>query len=236
MNRYRLILLQLCAVLSVAGHAATKVTDQQQYTGAAIPRPDTIWVYDLAATPADIPAGSALAGVDVSHNPPQTPEQIETGRQAGAAVAAELITQINAMGMKAQKGDATTKPQPGDLVIYGYLLSVVQGDKKDRVAVGLGKGDAELKVAVEGFRMTSQGLQKLGSGDSDATGSKMPGVGVGAVGTLVTHNPLGLIVSAASKEHREKTGEAGLGGREKDTATTIANELKKRFQEQGWVK
>ena len=193
-------------------------------------------MYDFAATPDDIPAGSTLAGEDTSHSQPQTPEQIETGRQAGAAIAAELITQINAMGMHAQKGGPTAKPETGDLVIYGYLLSVEPGDEKKRVAVGLGKGGAELNAAVEGFRMTDQGLQKLGSGKGDATGSKSPGAAMGAVGIIAMHNPLGLIVSTASKKHKEKTGEAGLEGREKDIATTIAEELKKRFQEQGWIK
>lgn len=235
MNRFRLILLQLCAVLSVASHADTKISDQQQYTGAAIPRPDTIWIRDFAATPGDVPAESTLAGEDTSHSEPQSPEQIQTGRQAGAAIAAELISQLNAMGMHAEKGGSTAKPQPDDLVIYGYLLSVVPGDAKQRVAVGMGKGSAELKIAVEGFRMTGQGLEKLGAGKGDATGSKAPGAAAGAVGIIAMHNPLGLIVSTASKKHKEKTGEAGLEGREKDIATTIASELKKRFQEQGWI-
>ena len=121
-------------------------------------------------------------------------------------------------------------------MIYGYLLSVEPGDAKKRVAIGPGKGDAELKVAAEGFRMTDQGLQTLGSGKGDATGSKSPGAAMGAVGIIAMHNPLGLIISTASEKHKEKTGEAGLEGREKDIATTIADELKKRFQEQGWIK
>jgi hypothetical protein len=50
------------------------------------------------------------------------------------------------------------------------------------------------------------------------------------------HNPVGLIVSAGMKVHGEKTGSATVDGRAAQTATEIADELKKRFQEQGWIK
>lgn len=235
MNHCKLAFVVGLSMLCAASFAATKITDQQEYAGGSIPRPATIWVYDLAATPSDVPSQSALAEAAASQQNSQTDEQIAAGRKVGAAVAADLINDINAMGMTAAHADATTQPQINDLVIQGYLVSVKEGDKKQRIAIGFGKGDAELQVAVEGFRMTDSGLQKLGGGSTDATGSKAPGGAIGALGIIAMHNPLGLIVSTAKKEHDEKTGKAGIEGREKDTADEIAGELKKRFQAQGWI-
>jgi len=120
-------------------------------------------------------------------------------------------------------------------VIRGYLLSVVQGNTGKRVLIGFGSGDAELKVAAEGFQMTASGLRKLGSGTTDATGNKTPGTAVGVLALLATHNPAGLIISTGMKAYDEKTGRSGIEGREKQTAAEIADVLKKRFQQEGWI-
>src|SRR5262245_5382843 len=76
----------LLALLMVAGCASTEVTERQEYKGGKLPRPNHIWVYDFAATPAEVPTGSALAGKPVEHPTPQTPEQIELGRKLGEAI------------------------------------------------------------------------------------------------------------------------------------------------------
>jgi hypothetical protein len=229
------IILYLSALLFVAGCASTKVSDRDELVTGEIPRPDTIWVYDFAATPDDVPGESALAGQDIKHSTPQTAEQIATGRKVGAEISMQLVEQVNAMGMFAQRATPETKPKINDIVIHGYLLSVVQGNEKKRIAIGFGSGESELKVAVEGFEVTAHGMRKLGSGDTDSTGAKTPGVGFGALTTIITHNPLGLIVSAGMHTYGEETGNSKIEGRAKQTAKEIADILKKRFQEQGWI-
>ena len=88
----------------------------------------------------------------------------------------------------------------------------------------------------KGFQVTAQGLRKLGSGQTDATGSKAPGADLGALGLIATHNPVGLIVSTGTKVYGEESGSSTVKGRAKQTANEIADVLKKRFQEQGWIK
>jgi hypothetical protein len=229
------ILPCLLALLFVTGCASTKVTNRDEVVTGQLPRPNTIWVYDFAATPADVPAESALAGQDTGHSTPQTAEQIATGRKVGAEIATQLVEQINAMGMSAERAGPETRPQINDIVIHGYLLSVVQGSEKERVLVGFSAGESELRVAAEGFEVTAHGLRKLGSGSTDATGAKTPGTGVGILALVATHNPVGLIVSTGMKAYGEETGSSGIEGRAKQTAKEIADVLKKRFQEQGWI-
>ncbi len=229
------IALYLFALLFVAGCASTKITSQDQAVSGEIPRPNTIWVYDFAATPDDVPSESALTGQYSEHSTPQTAGQIETGRMVGAEIATQLVEQIDAMGMNAEHAGAETRPQINDLVIRGYLLSVVQGDTDKRVLVGFSAGESELKVAAEGFQMTAHGLRKIGSGSTDSTGSKTPGTGVGVLSLLATHNPLGLIVSTGMRVHGERTGSDTIQGRARQTAKEIADVLKKRFQEEGWI-
>lgn len=231
----RAVLIIVLFILALTGCASTKVSDRQRNATGPLPRPDHILVYDFVATPADVPGDSALAGQNPADSKPQTAEQIETGKKVGAEIAAKLVELIRGMGMPAEQV-STAQPQINDIVIRGYLLSVDEGSAAKRVGIGLGSGSSELKVAVEGFQMTAQGLRKLGSGTSDAGGSKGPGTAVGLVTLLATHNPAGLIISGGMKVYGEASGKGKIEGRADQTAKEIADILKKRFQEEGWIK
>ena len=225
----------LFALAIMAGCASTKVSDREQSASGPIARPNQIWVYDFAATPADVPPHSALAGDSSTDAAPQTAEQIAEGRKLGSEIATELVQEIRAMGMPAANASSATRPQLNDLVIEGALLSVQQGSATERVSIGFAAGGSELKVAVEGFQETATGLRKLGSGDLDATGNKTPGSAVGLASLIATHNPAGFIVSTGMKVYGEKSGSSTVEGRAKQVAKQIADALKKRFQEQGWI-
>jgi Domain of unknown function (DUF4410) len=209
------------------------VANRQELVTGQLPRPNNIWVYDFAATAADVPADSALAGQPSATS--QTAEQIATGRQLGAQIASELVAQIRSMGPPAAQAGPGTTPQINDIVIRGYLLSVNPGNEAERLVIGFGAGASELRTPVEGYQMTAQGLRKLGSGTLDSGGSKGPGAAVGVAGLVATGNPAGLIISTGIKVYGEESGGSKLEGRGKATAKEIADVLKQRFEQQGWI-
>src|ERR1035441_3852063 len=225
----------LIGVALIAGCASTKETDQQSFVGGVIPRPGQIWVYPFAATPAEVPPQSALAGQTAQPPAPPTEQQIAEAQKLGSEIATELVQEIVGMGMPGAVASAASRPQLNDLVIEGTLLSVQQGSADERVIVGFGAGGSELKVAVEGFQMTPTGLRKLGSGDLNATGNKTPGSAVGLASLLATHNPAGFIVSTGMKLYGEKSGSDTVQGRAQQIAKQIGDQLKQRFQQQGWI-
>ena len=235
MQFFRHIGFCLLALVVAAGCASTEVSDRQEYRGGKIPRPHHIWVNDFAATPAEVPADSALAGQHSAHATPQTAEEIALGRKVGAEIATALVEEIFNMGMLAKKASSDTKPEVNDLVIRGYLISVDEGDATKRVAIGFGSGASHLTTAVEGFQMTAQGLRKLGSGTVGAGGGKTPGGAVGVAALIVTGNPVGLIVGGGAKAYGEYSGSSKIEGRAKATAKEIAEKMKPKFQEQGWI-
>jgi hypothetical protein len=230
------ILLCLIALLVIAGCASTKIAGRDELVTEKIPRPAHIWVHDFAATPADVPDQSALAGQHSEHNPPQTAGQIKAGRKVGGEIAAQLVDRIRGMGMPAEHALTETTPQINDIVIRGYIITFNEGSAEKRILIGFGSGASDLKVAAEGFQMTAQGLRKLGTGRTDAAGGKAPGEDLGVLGLIATHNPAGLIVSTGAKVYGEESGSSMVKGRAKQTANEIADVLKKRFQEQGWIK
>jgi hypothetical protein len=229
------IVLCLFAVAVVAGCASTKVTSRQRLVTESLPRPDHIWVHDFAATATDVPADSALAGQYSEDATSQTAEQIATGRQLGAQIAAELVEQIRGMGLPADRASIRMRPRVNDIVIRGYLLSIDEGSTAKRVAIGFGSGASELQTAVEGYQVTARGMRKLGSGTLDSGGSKTPGAALGAATFIATANPAGLIVSTGMKAYGEASGSSKVEGRAKDTAKEIADVLKKRFEQEGWI-
>jgi hypothetical protein len=192
-------------------------------------------VYDFASTPAEVPAGSALAGQPIEHPTPQTAEQIAAGQKVGEVIATQLVEEIFNMGLLARKASSDTKPEINDLVIRGYLLSIDEGDATKRVAIGFGSGASQLTAAVEGFQMTAQGLRKLGSGTVDSGGGKTPGGAVGVAALIVTGNPVGLIVGGGAKAYGEYSGSSKIEGRAKAIAKEIAEKIKPKFQQQGWI-
>jgi len=229
----RNIVLCLLALVVIAGCAKTKVTSRQRLVTGDLPRPETIWVYDFVATPADVPADSEFVGQ--YETVPQTSEQIATGRELGAQIAAELVKRIRDMGLPAARVSAPTRLKVNDLVFKGYLLSIDEGSAAKRIAIGFGSGTSQLKTAVEGFQVTAQGLRKLGSGTVDSAGSKGPGAATSLGTAIATGNPVGLIVSTGVKVYGEASGKTKIEGRAEATAKEIADVLQKRFQEQGWV-
>jgi hypothetical protein len=58
---------------------------------------------------------------------------------------------------------------------------------------------------------------------------------IGVLGLLATHNPAGLIISSGMKVYDEDSGKSTVKGRSTQTVKEIADVLKKRFQEQGWI-
>jgi hypothetical protein len=225
----------LITLALTVGCATTTVSNRQQLATGDLPRPAQIWVYDFAATPADIAPESSLAGQATANTGPQTNDQIAEGRTLASQITTLLVQQIRDMGISAASGSAATRPQLNDLVIQGSIVSIQQGSAAERVAIGFSAGQSELKVAVEGFQVTANGLRQLGSGDVGSGGNKTPGSAVGLATLLATGNPAGLIVSTGMKVYGEKSGRSTVEGRAKQISQEIGDVLKKRFQQQGWI-
>ena len=234
-NAVKLLFVLLIGLCLSMGCASTKITNRQRLVNEKLPRPEHIFVYDFVATPDDIPSDSSIAGKHDEHSTPQTAEQIEAGRKAGAELAMQLVRQIRSMGMPAEQGTDQSTPKKNDIVIRGYLLSIEEGDADKRIVVGFGSGESELRTAVEGYQMTDQGLRKIGSGTLDADSGKTPGIAAPLAVAISSGNPVGLIVSGGMKLYGEESGSSEIEGRIEQTVEEIADVLKERFKEEGWI-
>jgi Domain of unknown function (DUF4410) len=227
--------LCLIALAVVAGCASTQVTERQRLVYGKLRRPGNIWVYNFVATPAEVPPDSEVAIEAGQQSSQQTAEQIQLGRELGAEIAKQLVADIQGMGLPAQVATGQTSPNVNDILTRGYPVSIEQGRTVRRVVIGFGSGGSELETVVEAHQMTPQGLRKLGSGTIGSTGNKTPGAVVPGAVAIATGNPIGLIVVGGLKAMGEASGRSRVEGRAKATAQEIADQLKPRFQDQGWI-
>jgi len=230
--------MALCvlALGMAVGCASTEVTKRDSKIGAEkIPRPDRIYVYPFAATPADIPSWSVAAGRYAQPSETPNPEEIEVGRMIGDLVAKELVTEIAEMGLAAYKRSKHSLPRPNDLMITGYFEAVEEGSTVKRLALGFGSGATELTTTVEGYQMTKEGPRLLGSAELESAGGKTPGLFVPLAVLAATSNPIGLIVVGGAKVAMEASGKSKIEGAAQRTAEAIADQLRVRFKEQGWI-
>jgi hypothetical protein len=210
------IVLSILMVWIMAGCASTSVTaNPESALYEHLPRPSQIWVYDF--TPA--------YGTNSS-------QQAEIGRE----IASGLIGNIRQMGLAAEPGSQTTNVQIGDIVLQGKILMVDEGSAAKRITLGFGSGASELRVQVEGFQMTPQGLRRVGGGTGDAGGGKTPGAVLGVAGAIASGSPAGLIVNAGMKVYGEASGNSKIEGRTRQIVDEISERLRMRFQQQGWIR
>ncbi len=236
MSRSRIAAFVL-ALSFLAGCASTQVTEQTPMVSPGLKRPNTIWVYDFIADPAKIPADSSIAS-QLSASSTATAEDLDSGRQLGALIAKELTADINGMGLNAVQAGPGSAPQVGDGVIRGYIVSAEGngvGSTAKRFVIGLGSGTSEMDTVVEGYAVTPQGWRKMGSGTLSSSGNKTPGIAAPAAVAIATGNPIGLIVVGGLKAYGEANGRSTLEGRAKSTADAIAEQLRIRFQDRGWI-
>jgi Domain of unknown function (DUF4410) len=224
----------LLALAILAGCASTKVTSRDTYDGPALPRPDRIIIQDFAATPAEVPADSALTA-EAAAPAAQTAEDIEIGHKLGAEVAEQLVADLREAGLPAVREEGQPPPRPGDIVIKGSFYGIEEGSGGKRVLLGFGSGAAELRTAVEGYQMTATGLRRLGGGTTDSGSGKMPGMVAPLAVYAATANPIGLVVVGAMKVREMRTGSNTIEAAAKRTADEVAARLKVAAQKQGWI-
>jgi hypothetical protein len=222
-------------ILGAAGCASTKTTEHQVFIRERLARPNHIWVYDFATTAAAVPPDSTLARKFAVESTPQTAEQIALGRHLGAEIATDLVQRMQEMGLPARHAVGGETMDVNDLVIRGYIVCVKKGSAAGRVVIGFGVGQSRLCTILEGFQMTPHGLRELTFDSVRAGGGKGPGASASVAGLLATGYPVGLIVGSGVKVYQEASGYSTVEGRARGTAKEIAADLKKLFQEQGWI-
>jgi len=206
-----------------------------------LPRPDRILVYDFAVTPDEVRldsgVGSQLGQLFGSTDPgtSRTAEEIKIGHAVANAVAAALVNELNKYGLPAAR--ALGAPTPGGrlLMVKGQFVSIDEGNRTERVLIGLGAGRTGVQAAVQVYEVTPEGMRNVESLQADAKSSYKPGMALmmgagGLAGNLLTSAVVSGVTSAAAEASWDTVQTDGSR-----LAKNVAKSLGQFFVIQGWV-
>lgn len=210
------------------GYQITRQTD-----AVGLPRPSAVYVYDFAVTPADVQLDRGgplqrLAGVLTGDTPDPDEQAVALGRTVADALAADLVEKIRAMGLPAERITRPDTPPEGAVAVSGQFVSVDEGNRLRRLAIGFRQGQSSVTTQVQLYRVTGRraATELL---DFTAVGTSPP-----APGAAVTMGAGAAVqVGAAASGVKELTSSV-----QADTARLageIARTLQTFFARQGWT-
>jgi hypothetical protein len=165
----------------------------------------------------------------------RTAEEIKVGHKVADALAEELVKKIRSYGLWAERGFGAPYGNEKDLMVKGQLLSIDEGNRTERVAIGLGAGRTSVQANVQVYEMTAQGLQEVDALRGSAKSGYKPGMGeMMGLGALSGHLLASTVVSGTLSGVSEMTS-ATVESDAKRLAEKIAADLGNFFVDQGWI-
>jgi hypothetical protein len=238
-NRTRLAIAIFAVLIITAGCAPTNV-QQQSTTLTQLPRPDSILVYDFAVSPDEVKLDTGLSAELMQKYAQHkgmspTAQEIKLGHKVAEAVADELVKKIRSYGLWAERGFGYPYGKGKVLMVKGQFVSIDQGNRTERVAVGLGAGRSDVQANVQVFELTPQGLQQVDSLRADAKSGYKPGMAeMMGVGGIAGHLLVSTVVSGTLAGVSEMTA-ATVEADGKRMADKIAVDLGNFFVNQAWI-
>ena len=232
------ILASIMMAMAV-GCAPTNV-QQQSTTLTQLPRPDVILVYDFAVSPDEVKLDTGLSAELMQKyaqykGASPTAQEIKLGHKVVEAVADELVKKIRSYGLWAERGFGYPYGRGKVLMVKGQFVSIDQGNRTERVAVGLGAGRSDVQANVQVYELTPQGLKEVDTLRGTAKSGYKPGMAemMGA-GAIAGHLLMSTVVSGAVAGVSEMTS-ATVEADGKRLADKIAVDLGNFFVNQAWI-
>jgi hypothetical protein len=225
------------ALLSIGMASACASTDVRTVTtdiSEPLPRPDRVLVYDFAVSPGEVrlDQGISARAAAAAKGTPRTEQEIATGRAVASALSEHLVQEIRKLGLDAERAAGRIQQENNDLAIGGHFLSIDEGNRTERVVIGLGAGRTDVRAEV----LLYQNRLLVERLETDAKSGIKPGMaetmGAGAAaGSLATS----AVMSAGMAGASEAFG-ANVGADAARTAKKLAQQLEEFFARKGWIR
>ncbi len=226
-------------VMALLG-ACTQSSSQIETT-AALPKPEVVVVQEFAVQPGEVQLDPGLSGtidetLKASKLPPNPADEIKVGHQAATALAKKLVIEIRDLGLDAQQGNSLPAGVSSGLLITGQFVGVDQGDRTERVTIGLGAGRSDVRVRAQVFELTLSSRTLADEIEVDAKSGLQPGMAemMGA-GAIAGHLVASTVASGGLQATDESLGASVVADSDR-AAKGIAKQLAVFFGRQGWVK
>jgi hypothetical protein len=201
------------------------------------PRPERVLVYDFAVAPSEVQLDRGLSAelMQMAKGTPRTQQELALGRAAAQALSEELVKKINAMGLPAQRVAGVPAKWANALLVEGQFLSIDDGNRTERIVIGLGAGRSSVRTDVQVYEARGAQLVRLEEFMTDARSGYKPGaaetMGLGAAAGDLAVSAAVTTAGAVASETFGVNAQADA----RRTAADVADKLKAFFVQQGWI-
>lgn len=216
----------MIGVLLLAACTSAETTSSASQT---LPAPDVVVVQVFAVSPDEVKLDAGLsAEIQQSmKGVSRTAQEQQAGQQVAEAIAYKLAAHISDLGLPAQVGVIAPAGAQRPLIISGQLVSIDEGNRTERMVIGLGLGRSDVRALaqVHAAGVTQPVLQI----QVDAKSGLKPGVVTAApmgLAAVAVNATLGVVSEAASADVVADADRAAAG---------LSKQLASYFGQQGWI-
>ncbi len=228
------------AGLALLAAACTSTQSQNETDGKMLPRPSVVIVDRFAVSPDEVTLDEGLSAdveeiIKAKRGTSRTEQELQAGHQVADAIANNLVTEIRDLGLAAERGSAVPAGTQHAVLIKGQLISVDEGNRTERVAIGFGAGRSDVRADVQVYEATATGRQLIDQIEVNAKSGLTPGMAetMGA-GALAGHLLVSAAVSGGLHVVSESVGANVVADADR-AAKGIAKQLAGLFAQQGWT-
>jgi hypothetical protein len=232
---------RLAAILGLTGIVACTSTQSQVETAdRTLPRPQVVIVDTFATSPGEVTLDEGLsteveAAIKADRGTSRAEQEVQAGRRVADAIADKLVVEIRDMGLRAERGSALPAGTQNAALIKGQLVSIDEGNRTERVLIGLGAGRSDVRAQVQVYEATPAGRHLIDTIEVDAKSGLAPGMAetMGA-GGLTGHLLVSTVVGGGLHVADEAIGANVVADADR-AAKGIAKQLSALFAKEGWT-
>lgn len=231
---------QAIALAGLAALAACTAAQSQMETAQMLPRPQVVVVDTFAVSPDEVRLDEGLSteieqAVRDRRGTSRTQQELQAGRQVADAIADKLVVEIRDMGLRAERGSSVPAGTQNAILIKGQLVSIDEGNRTERVIIGLGAGRSDVRSQVQVYEVTPAGSRLIDTIEVDAKSGLTPGMAeTMGVGGLAGHLVLATVVGGGVHVASEAVGANVVADADR-AAKGIAKQLSRLFTHEGWT-
>jgi hypothetical protein len=222
--------------LLIAGCAGTNVQKTHEVAHTGLPTPNLVLIYNFAVNPQDIQQNSSIfAKIQRNMESNQATEAAQLGTEVSDALATELTQKIAALGLHTVRADKSVRVTPGSILITGDFVSIDEGNRLRRNAIGLGMGKSSLDSKIRVLAPSPSGYQELISFDAHEDSGNMPGAAVMGPAGAAADAGTAAVIATNAVAGGIKSYKSASAQQAKKMADKIAAQLADYFAKQGWI-
>jgi hypothetical protein len=220
--------------------ACTSAQNTMETTDTMLPRPQVVVVDTFAASPDEVKLDEGLSteieqAIKARRGTSRTEQEMQAGRQVADAIADKLVVEIQDVGLQARRGSTVPAGTQNVLLIKGQLVSIDEGNRTERVIIGLGAGRSDVRTQVQVYEVTPAGRRLVDTIEVDAKSGLAPGLAeTMGVGGLTGHLVVATVVGGGLHVADESLGTDVVADADR-AAKGIAKQLSALFAEEGWT-